>query len=309
MYSTTDNLEDLFSLIDMSCQFGEKGAKAARKALIRLACRTIELAVIVRNQGIDSQKHLKGNHRKMNHCGDDEYLKLALWLKKRMRRNSIITLNYDALMEQALEDVIHKQSFTYGDPWHKPIDQYQIKVLKLHGSINWGICSKFKSHTWAEKTISLTSTTRQPDIFHMNPSSKIYRMRCPRCQSPERKLEPFIVPPTWNKGSYGRPLQQVWKGAFEEIKQATRLIIIGYSLPETDSYFKYLLATSLSENRPLQQIIVVDPAGGVDTKESSVEKRYREFLAPNFVRRNFTFHKMDFQQWLDQKLRDKDTPE
>ncbi len=288
-----DNLEDLFSFVDMSRQFGSKQAGKVREALIRLACRTIELSVKI-------SKHKPGG---IAYLGDPEYIKLARWLGERRQEqinsegvtgeNSIITMNYDTLIEQALKDVIHSKASTYGPPWHKPIQNTrQTKVLKLHGSINWAKCTKCE-YTWAEPEPKPLPTVMLKD-FYMQPSSQIYNKPCPECRN--GKLEPFIVPPTWNKGGYGKPLEQVWKSAFDEIKEAHRLIIIGYSLPETDSYFKYLLAIALSENESLRNIIVVDPAG------DAIEQRYSTFLTPNFRKRNFTFHPLDFRDWLDERL-------
>lgn len=219
-----DNLEDVFSLVDMAQQFGMKQAKKVRKALIRLACRTIELSVTV--PGYDDPKK--------PYTGDPEYVKLALWIKERRQRqidnngppmeDSIITLNYDTLVEQALNTVIHNRVANYGEPWHTPIpNTYQFKVLKLHGSINWATCSYSNcNYTWAEAEISSFSTAQQ-DVFRMHPSKNIYGIRCSKCK--KGVLEPFIVPPTWNKGSYSKPLEQVWKAAFEEIKEAAHIII------------------------------------------------------------------------------------
>ena len=105
-------------------------------------------------------------------------------------------------------------------------------------------------------------------------------------------MEPFIVPPTWNKTGYGNRLTPVWTAAYQEIKEAARVIIIGYSLPETDSFFKYLLALGLSENDSLQQIIVVNPDEGA-------QERYHNFMAPHFKRRSFESCTKKFEDWLD----------
>ena len=67
-----DNLEDLFSLVDMSGQFGNRGMSKVHTALTRLACRTIELSVVIKSNG--------------RHTADEEYIKLALWLENRRQK-------------------------------------------------------------------------------------------------------------------------------------------------------------------------------------------------------------------------------
>ena len=86
-----------------------------------------------------------------------------------------------------------------------------IKLIKLHGSINW---------------TSADGNT-------------------------------FIVPPTWNKSD--PEIRKLWDIAYNELKDAKRIIIIGYSFPETDIYVKSLLALAMNENRILQNIYFINP--------------------------------------------------
>jgi hypothetical protein len=44
------------------------------------------------------------------------------------------------------------------------------------------------------------------------------------------------------------------------LRLATRVVIIGFSMPRTDMHFKYLLAAGLKENISLRKIVVIDPA-------------------------------------------------
>lgn len=90
-------------------------------------------------------------------------------------------------------------------------NETSIKLLKLHGSINW--------KTADNKT--------------------------------------FIVPPTWNKSN--PQIRKLWKIAYEEIKNAKRIIVLGYSFPETDIYVKSLLALAVNENKILQNIFFINP--------------------------------------------------
>jgi SIR2-like domain len=65
-----------------------------------------------------------------------------------------------------------------------------------------------------------------------------------------------IVPPTWNKDVYGE-LRSDWELALKLFERATHIIFLGYSLPLTDNYIKYLLASGLSGNQRLKRISVI----------------------------------------------------
>jgi len=97
-----------------------------------------------------------------------------------------------------------------------PVNGYDndnsIKLIKLHGSINW-------------KTA--------------------------------RNNKTFIVPPTWNKSD--PQIRKLWDIAYKEIISAKRIIVLGYSFPETDIYIKSLLVLALNENKILQNIFFINP--------------------------------------------------
>lgn len=86
-----------------------------------------------------------------------------------------------------------------------------------------------------------------------------------------------IVPPTWNKGLH-HDIADVWKLAYKLIATSTQIRFIGYSLPETDSYVKYLLKSAINEARNLKKIDVLC----LDPKEE-IKARYDDFVDfPNY---------------------------
>lgn len=82
-----------------------------------------------------------------------------------------------------------------------------------------------------------------------------------------------IIPPTFNKGIYGVDFPKAWKTAYRIISEANELRIIGYSLPLSDSYIKFLIMAAVDKLRDLDVIdwITLDPTG-------EVEKRVNEFI-------------------------------
>ena len=81
-----------------------------------------------------------------------------------------------------------------------------------------------------------------------------------------------VVPPTWSKGLSESILSE-WQRGFEMLRNANQLRIIGYSLPETDAYIRYLLKAASLKTFNLKKIdiICLDPDG-------SVQDRYASFI-------------------------------
>ena len=106
--------------------------------------------------------------------------------------------------------------------------------------------------------------------------------------------EPVLVPPTWNKTEYHRNLSDVWSRAAAELGKAENIFIIGYSLPETDTFFKYLYALGSVGANPLKRIWVFNP-----DSTGLVQKRFHDLLGPAAAAR-FKYFEKTFQEALPQ---------
>lgn len=173
--------------------------------------------------------------------------------------NAFVSFNYDLLIEEALTSL--GVPFSYGFA-PRTVTEHEsaggislasgaeIKVLKLHGSTNWA----FPGYQGGRLTIF-----------------RAYEEVRAAGHAPE------LVPPTWRK-SFDGPLVHVWKEALVQISKATRIVIIGFSVPPTDLHFKYLLAAGLRENISLREIVFVNP------DSQGIELRARELFG-NMERR------------------------
>jgi hypothetical protein len=87
-----------------------------------------------------------------------------------------------------------------------------------------------------------------------------------------------IVPPTWSKGFHPE-MMGAWRLAHRLLAGASHIRILGYSLPDSDAYVRYLLKSAILKTDRLKTIHVLckeDP-------EKTVEKRYRDFITfPGF---------------------------
>lgn len=87
-----------------------------------------------------------------------------------------------------------------------------------------------------------------------------------------------VIPPTFNKGLYLKELPPAWGEAFDLLKQANEIRIIGYSLPRSDAYIQYILKSAIIQTQELEEIDVIclDP-------DKSVRERYDSFISyPNY---------------------------
>jgi len=87
-----------------------------------------------------------------------------------------------------------------------------------------------------------------------------------------------IVPPTWSKGALQHRIAGEWTLAHQLLSKAHHIRIVGYSLPEMDSYVRYLLRSAAVNSFYLKQIDVLcfDPDG-------AVKKRFDSFIHfPNY---------------------------
>lgn len=72
-------------------------------------------------------------------------------------------------------------------------------------------------------------------------------------------IVPVVLPPTWLK-SVPKELRDVWNTSIQALRSATRIFIIGFSAPDTDTHFKYLLGAGLKDNVSLHTVLPVNPA-------------------------------------------------
>lgn len=71
-------------------------------------------------------------------------------------------------------------------------------------------------------------------------------------------------------------------------------------MPETDAFFKFLLALGLAENDRLYKLVVVDyfPGRPPSPEERTIETRWKEMLEAVFVGRRFEFFALGFAQFM-----------
>jgi len=103
-------------------------------------------------------------------------------------------------------------------------------LLKMHGSANW--------------------TRVDGDIKLVDPTSFV----------PD--LSKTIIPPTWFKDLEDFPFSNIWKQARREVRTSRIMIVVGYSVPQTDLFSRSLFrveAGSKGKRERLDLLVLVNP--------------------------------------------------
>lgn len=174
----------------------------------------------------------------------------------------VLTFNYDIALDYALFEKQIPVDYAVENNGH-PQPQ-SIPLLKLHGSLNWTETNPTKV---TERGVvvcpmdkCLTFDAPPPETPGA-PCTLPIRQRLYEMAQRDGCVtgEPVIVPPTWNKADSHRSLSRVWSRAALELSQAENIIVIGYSMPETDAFFRYLYALGTVGPVLLKRFWVFDP--------------------------------------------------
>lgn len=148
-----------------------------------------------------------------------------LYDRKQYAGPAIVSLNYDMVVEKKLETITPNPTgqtkqcyYGYGVSRESPDwdeNQHCLPLIKLHGSVNWQRqcqCCVQTIGNWECKT-----AVNDPMIF-----------------------------PSWQRISLaGTVFAKLLDEARIHLRLASRIVFIGYSLPPTDRYIRYLLADVL----------------------------------------------------------------
>ncbi len=139
--------------------------------------------------------------------------------------SAVITTNYDLVLEKAMWGLgITPDYRMLGASGWRDLAGPGTALLKLHGSLNW--------HRQADDLIAVRGGES---------------LECP---SDDPGHDDWVMlPPTTQKNVFSVPgISAVWVEALALLQQLDRLVVVGYSLPATDPYFRQFLTAGLSKN-------------------------------------------------------------
>ncbi len=280
------NIEDVLSLIDYVIQNKDSLSRSYFfEDVVEIKNNLIYLISKVIKDTISKSEVTKTKPSR-------DFVEKIYALSKNNCHISIISTNYDIILDNSLLEKgrscnyeIRLRSSIYLDPRHektvkvqgKPsweyqrltngtINQGEIALLKIHGSLNWFYCPKCQ-----EIDIAIPSNETKELLADQS------RFICENiyCTS---NYEPLIVTPTMLK-VYDNPfLQKLWTESENKISNADQLVFIGYSLPEADYHIRSLLIKGLAKNNKNPKIVVIDKKMKNEEDATSIKKVEERYM-------------------------------
>ncbi len=261
-----DSLERMMAILysDMQNSPNKSEAADAFRSFIRIINKRISETTNDLNPGP------KGNLYRL--------ITMLLSMGIKQENITLITFNYDLQIEKTLNLIANTKKWNkYGCVFNFPfcygLNNYKItnppksesvflidkkevpcvRILKLHGSLNW--ISMHKSQN--PSPYNLLNTKRDLYITPRQRPLSNLRFRGKRSMY----TFPMVVPPVVNKAAIlHSELLSVWESAQKALKTSSKVIVFGYSCPQSDYESANLISRSIRKNDKLRSFSVIDPS-------------------------------------------------
>jgi hypothetical protein len=193
---------------------------------------------------------LRKAHGKTSKCASHQAILTAL-----EPTDTILTFNYDLVVERALKEIAVEKSIAFGKWLYglAPINKRRLPlILKLHGSSNW----RLEPASKGTKSTSLQVRTRKWQDLENAPGYA-------RISTRETTAFPIFLP-FWDKRVEAKPWVDLWKNALQQLRTAQNIVVWGYSLPPTDVKAYVLFDLGIAA-KPIN-LCVIDPSRETKTR-------------------------------------------
>jgi len=264
-------LEDIYTPIDKSIAEGIsfRGYTPSKLAELRdIFNRLIILAV--RNHIEKSGKSKATIERFAEHIVTQSKVRLD---DEKSDGVAVITTNWDIMLDNIVNGIVKKEilnkklkfpgvvdyccyisSLDENDHKIKPglyaigKGGYNVKLLKLHGSLNWLQCPKCQR-------IYVKFYAHWPGGYVFN---KKYCRHCERnykANNESNRLYTNLIMPTFLKNLNNVQNKLIWQNAGIELAEASKVVFLGYSLPAADFEFKQLLSRMIRSDAKIEAVL------------------------------------------------------
>jgi len=178
------------------------------------------------------------------------------------RIGSIISFNFDFLLHDFKNDVCfdYLLKFDWIDSSRQSIyaQTNPIKLIKLNGSLDWGICPSCNR-----------LYLYYPHMFRHSYNDKTCSLKC------GKPIQPFIVIP---HEKYKSIIEPLWTLAERELRHANIVTVIGYSFPEYDKKVIDLFSKSLGPHTKLEVVNHCQPNEDKGRKKNTILMKYKKLF-------------------------------
>ena len=190
-----------------------------------------------------------------------------------MEQSSIVSFNWDLLLEVAAKSI--ELEVVYQKP--RAEDVKALCLAKPHGSLN---LAELSEQDWEEKKNAINVAPRDMKTEWRD---ELTGIRVLRIQNPATDpkgmvytLGPIIVPPATRKVYESPWITRQWCLALDMVRNAEEVVIIGYSLPETDIRPRLLIQLARFRREKDIPVTLIDPCG------EKLRTRYEHILCKSF---------------------------
>lgn len=188
---------------------------------------------------------------------------------------SVITTNWDIMLDNSIHSIMSNELKPKGLKFSGVVDyccyissldkndesikpglyaigkgRYNAKILKLHGSLNWMQCPRCQ-----RLYVKYYRRWNGGYVF-----DKKY---CRHCESnfgtvgqESIQLGTNLIMPTFLKNLNNVQNKLIWQNAGIELSEASKIVFLGYSLPQADFEFKQLLSRMIRTNTKIEAVLI-----------------------------------------------------
>jgi hypothetical protein len=207
--------------------------------------------------------------------------------------SAFISLNWDTVIERKMAEIQGVEAFDYccgarpsdfPDSGQKITDRKlsgeALRVVKMHGSLNWLYCDSCRQSFWfpATRVSEIAKQLLRPDEWEdIDPKHIRHSQWECRC-CPGVPLGTRLATFSYRKALDFPQFHRSWLSAERILRNAKRWVFIGYSLPEADYEFKYLLKRVQISRTVRPEIILVTGGKNTDATYSNYQKLFGRIL-------------------------------
>jgi hypothetical protein len=314
------SLEDLFTLFDKIILGHEHFRIYKQEQIENIHAALRKCIIFLLSYKSSKIKEIKSYHSYREFA----YLLFNTRLNSSYREDilSVITMNWDAILEKEIYKLCKdynkgKTKKIYPDlcfydykfdssekriiSTHiKAKGHKNIKILKLHGSINWLVCP-YCGRVYVDYEADVAVYELENDY------------PCPHCKEEFGDFAPqmhsILITPTFLKDINTLNLKNIWHNALIDLTEATKIIFIGYSFPDADFEMRCLLKKAVRPKTAIEVIlhntdnpleyksqlekynITSDETNYIVNRLNLPERRYNAFFNKDMI--NFSYNGLE----------------